>query len=295
MTDQEPEVVDAEPVTEDEVREAVKDTLDSTAITVSEPGDLHEGMVAMDAHDAAKLLERITRQAQEHNLGKRWVYEFPDGKGGLTRGLTIDAVEDITQQMNWTGRCAIGVLPDTLDVEVIDADEGHGDEKFWVATVAAIDERTGARQIGTAMEPQNMRLRNGKTRFDRFARTKALGKAQRNAMEHFIPEVVKLTLISMAAKNPSMVERIESDAEAKVRELPPPLDTPEAKKLIGELGAMYDEIRDLGGGRGKVLLTPGQYHAYLVQSQHDMELLGRMKDWLTQRRDEIREQVKADA
>lgn len=304
------EPVDAEVVPDDtlpreELREAVGDAVGAAAMTVTEPDDRHEGLVAMDAHDSARLLDRITRQAQEQNLGKRWVYDLP-GRKPAVRGLTIDAVQDITQQMNWTGRCAIGILPETLVVEVIEADEGEGDEKFWVATVAAVDEKTGARQIGTAMEPQRMKLRDSTAAakrkdgkqipednkiFDRYARAKAVGKAQRNAMEMFIPEVVKLTLIAMAAKNPALVERIETDVEAKIAELPPPLDTPEAKALIVELGQIYDEVRELGGGKGRLLLPPGQYNAYLVQSQHSMELLGRMKDWLEQRRSEIKTQV----
>ncbi len=73
--------------------------------------------------------------------------------------------------------------------------------------------------------------------------------------------------------------------------MPPPLDTPEAKAILAELEAIYAQIRELGGGQGKMLLPPGQYAAYLLQSQHDLTLLERMKDYLTARREEIAGQL----
>lgn len=305
----EEEVVDADVVGEEELpreelRDAVDEAVSAAAMTVAEPADRHEGLIAMDAHDSARLLERITRQAQEQNLGKRWVYQLP-GRDGA-KGLTVDAVEDITQQMNWTGKCAIGILPETLEVEVIEADEGEGDEKFWVATVAAEDARTGSRLLGTAMEPQRMKLKPSTAKakreegkpipeddkvFDRYSRAKAVGKAQRNALESFIPEVVKVTLIAMAAQNPGMVERIETAEEAKIKEMPPPLDTEEARAIKAEMATMYDGIRELGGGKGRVLLTPGRYNAALLHAQHDMAALQAMKLWLEQRREEISAQL----
>jgi hypothetical protein len=295
------EIVNGEPAPE--LREAISDAMSVEAYAVPEPGDEHAGMVAMDSHDAARFVERLVRQAQEANLGKRWVYSLP---GTSTRGLTVDAVQDIVQQMNWSGRCRIAVLPETLQVEQIEADEGDGPEPFWLATVAARDDLNGLTLIGTSMDPQKMKLRpdtaNKKRRelkpipednrvFDRFSRAKAINKAQRNALEAHIPEIVKVTLIAMAARRPDMVERIETEGEAKVAALPAPLDTDEARAAIAELGALYDEIRELGGGKGRILLPPGQYNAYLVQSQHSMELLARMKAWLQQRRDEIRAEV----
>jgi len=305
------EIVDAEVVASEaepapELREAVEDALSVETFT-AEAGDEQAGMIAMDAHDSARFVERLVRQAQEANLGKRWVYSLP---GTTTRGLTVDAVQDIVQQMNWSGRCQIRVLPETLAVEREEYDEGDGPEAFWTATIAAEDGRTGLTLIGTSMEPQKMKLKaataaakrkDGKIIpednkvFDRFSRAKAINKAQRNALEAHIPEIVKVTLIAMAAKRPELVERIETEGEAKIAELPPPLDTPEAKAAIAELGRLYDGIRELGGGKGRILLPPGQYNAYLVQSQHSMELLARMKGWLEQRRDEIKAEVEAQA
>jgi len=278
-----------------EAAEAVEVALGSAEMVVADASDAHEVMVAMDAHDSAALVERLTSQVQESALGKAWVYEITKG-GKVTRGLTVDAVQDITQQMAWTGKCAVGIAD--LTVETIEADEGHGPEPFWVATAMAVDSRTGVRQAGSSMEPQWMRLsdsvanryrkdgkmiRDDNKVFDRFSREKAINKAQRNAMEKFIPEIVKLTLIAMAAKNPSLVERIRTEQEAKIAELPPPLDTPEAKALIGELEGLYDQIKELGGGQGRIKFPPGQFASWMLQSQHDLGALERFKAHLEER------------
>lgn len=302
------EAVEEPPDTAGAVEDAVRDALSSQALTIADPADQHAGMVAMDAHDSARFVDRIVTQAQQANLGKRWVYQLP--REGKPSGLTGDAVEDITQQMNWSARTRIRTMPETLQVDVIEADEGDGPEPFWVATVAAIDELAGSTHIGTAMEPQKLKLKSSTADarrrdgqaipednriFDRYARAKAVNKAERNALEKHIPTVVKLTLIAMAKGRPELIEHIESDAEAKARELPPPLDTPEARALIEELAGIYDGIRELGGGRGRTLLTPGQYHVYLVQAQHSMELLRSMREWLLQRREQIKAQLEVPA
>jgi hypothetical protein len=125
---------------------------------------------------------------------------------------------------------------------------------------------------------------------DRCARWKAIQKATRNALSGFIPEEIEQTVIAMFLKDSSRVARIRSEAEAKVAELPPPLDDDEARALIAECEAVYDEIKGLGAGQGKVLLTPGTYNAWLLQSQHDHGALRRMLEYLTQRRDEIANQ-----
>lgn len=295
---QEPEeAVDAEvvpdPATEPApaLREPVADALQNADLVVRDPRNENEVYVAMDAHDAVRLVERLTEQAQELNLGKRWIYEFKSG-GKWQRGLTIDAVEDIVQQMNWTGKCAIGVVPETAVFELID---GEDDEKEWTVTIAAEDARTGSRMLGTSQEPQRMKLQNGSRKFDKFARGKALSKAQRNAMESFIPEKVKLTLIAMAAGNPQLVERIESAEEAKAREWPAPLDTPEAKAAIEELREIYAEIREFAGGQGAVKMPPGQFNSYLLQSQHDLAALAEMRDRLLRRKTKIEGELKGSS
>jgi hypothetical protein len=277
-----------------EAAQAVEDYLPTAAeLAVIDAGDRHEAMLRMDEHDVRMLLDR----AQSSAL-RKWVYQLPDG----AKGLTVHAVQDITQLANWSGKCRIGVLPETLTVEQITADAGNGDEPFWVATIFAQDEVTGARLPGSSMEPQRMRLRastadrkrkagqkipDNNTIFDVFSRTKAIQKATRNALAAFIPEEIEQTIIAMFAKDPSRVEKIQTEQEAKLAEMPPPLTDDRAVGLQERADALYDEIRELGGGRGKVEFPPGQYGAWKLQAVHSHDLLERLCDYLEKRRDEI--------
>jgi hypothetical protein len=280
---EEPEVVDGtveEP--SPELKEAVDEKL--PAVVVHDPDDQHELMVRMDERDVQLLLTEIQSAAL-----RRWIYELPGNKG---TGLTVHAVQDITQRMNWTGKAKIGLLLDergvpVLDVEIVEADEGKGPEPFYVATTYAKDEVTGMVLPGASMEPQLMRLKNGTTKFDRFARWKAIQKATRNALGAFIPEEIEQTVIAMFVKDSSRVERIRTEAEAKVAEMPPPLDDEQAKALIAEAERVYEEIKLLGGGQGKVKLTPGTFNAWMVQSQHSHERLAGFVAYLIERREQI--------
>jgi hypothetical protein len=259
-----------------ELAPAVDDLLPAV---VHDPSDDHDVMVTMDEADVQALLT----WAQTGAL-RKWVYALPGNKG---EGLSVHGVQDIVQRINWTGRAKIGVLPETLDVDSITADEGDGEERYWVATIFARDELTGMVLPGSSMEPQRMKKRNGDRVFDRFARWKAIQKATRNALGGFIPEEIEQAVIGMFVNDPSRVQRIRTEAEQKVAEMPPPLDDEEAKALIAETEQVYAEIKDLGGGRGKIKLTPGTYNAWLLQSQHDHAALRRMVEYLKERREQI--------
>lgn len=267
-------------------------------LAVIDASDRHEVMVRMDEHDVRMLLERVQSSAL-----RKWVYVLPDG----TKGLTVHAVQDIVQTMNWSGKCRIGVLRDSggrpvVEVEQITADAGNGDEPFWVATTYAIDEQTGMVLPGSSMEPQRMRLRastadrkrkagmkipEDNAIFDVFSRTKAIQKATRNALAAHIPEQVEQTVIAMFERDPSRVELIRTEAETRVAEMPPPLADERAVAQTAKARAIYDEIRELGGGRGKVDVTPGMFHAYLTAAAHDHDRLDDFIGWLEGRRAEV--------
>lgn len=264
-------------------------------LAVVDPQDGHEVMLRMDEHDVRMLLERVQSSAL-----RKWVYKLPYGGG---EGLTVHAVQDITQLMNWTGRCRIGVLPETLKVEQITADTGNGDEPFWVATVFARDELSGASMPGTAMEPQRMKLKASTAKakrdagqripednsiFDVFSRTKAINKAYRNALAAFIPEQVEQTIIAMYEKDPSRVEMIRTEAEQQMDELPPPLDDDEARALLARSREVQDEIAAIGP-QALVECPPGVVAAYRMRSQHSHDMLRDFITWLERRRDELRE------
>jgi hypothetical protein len=280
----ESEVVSGEVEPSPELAPAVDEKLPDVQLAVRDPSDQHEVMLRMDDHDVQMLLREVQGAAL-----RKWVYEL---KGNRGIGLTIHAVQDITQRMNWTGKARIGLLLDArgvpvVETEQVEADEGHGPEPFWQATAYAKDEVTGMVLPGASMEPQNMRLRGGGTKFDRFARWKAIQKATRNALGGFIPEEIEQTVIAMFAKDPSRVERIRTEAEQKMAEMPPPLDDDEARALIAEAEAIYDRISELGGGQGKIKLTSGTFGAYKLNAQHSHDRLRDMIAWLRQREEQI--------
>lgn len=275
--------------TVDEVRpEDVEPFLpESTDLVVHDPGDDGEIAWVMDRHDVEQVMQEI-----QHRALKVWVYDIP-GDGGRRRELSYKGVRDVVGLMNRTGRVKVGLMPETLKLERFREDIGNGGpEPFVRATVFARDEVTGQAMPGVATEPVYIKLTDAKAKkkrgegkeipadnrlFDPFAETKAANKATRNALRTFIPEEAAQTILAMFTGDSSRVQRIQTQAEAKVAELPPPLTDDKARAQVAEARLIYDRIRELGGGQGKVLLTPGMFHAYLANAEHSHE---RLEDFL---------------
>jgi hypothetical protein len=201
--------------------------------------------------------------------------------------------------MNWSGKARIGILPETAEFERITEDAGYGPEPFWQATIAARDDVTGQVWMGTSSEPVYMRLRQATADqkrkrgmripednrvFDPFSRSKALQKAQRNAVGSFIPEQIEQTIIAMFEKDPARVERIQTEAEQKLAEFPPPLDDDEAKALIARAEAVYGEIV---WPEARVEFPPGTFAAWKLQAQHSHDRLRDLVAYVEKRRDEL--------
>jgi hypothetical protein len=277
--------------------EQVQDYLpDTAALVVRDPHDSDEVFRVLDAHDEQMILQEAQRR-----LLKASLYDFPQG-GQRIVDLSYQGVNELVRLMNATGRCKIAVDPSSLTVETIVEDAGNGPEPFLVATVYARDAVTGYGQFGTSSEPQRLRLkkstadkrrRNGEripeddTIFDVFARAKAVNKAQRNALKVFIPEEIRQTLIAQYAGDVSRVQRVQTEQEQKMLELPPPLTDERALALSAKADEVYDRIRELGGGRGKVEFPPGQYAAWKLQAVHSHELLEKLVDYVEKREGEI--------
>jgi hypothetical protein len=278
-----------------EAAEAIEEFIPGPAeLAVVDPQDGHEVMLRMDEHDVRMLLERVQSSAL-----RKWVYVLPDG----SKGLTVHAVQDIVQTMNWMGRCRIGVLPETLTVERLMEDAGNGPEPFWSVTIFAQDEMTGARQSGASMEPMRMRLKPSTAEakrkrgmkipednaiFDVFSQTKAINKAERNAQAKFIPEQIEQTVIAMFEKDPTRVEMIKTEAQQAVEELPPPLDDEKARALLARSREVQDEIAAIGP-QALVECPPGLVGSYRLRSQHSHDMLRDFIAWLERRRDELQE------
>jgi hypothetical protein len=298
MTDKQDQA-DADATAEEIRPEDVEPFLpESQDLVLHDTGDDQEIAWVLDRHDVEQILLEVQQRAL-----KVWVYDIPGDRGTRRRELSYKGVRDIVHLMNRTGRVKIGVLPETLRIERFREDIGNGGpEPMCRAIIFARDEVTGQTMPGVATEPVYLKLTDATAKrkrsegkqipednriFDPFAETKATNKAVRNALRTFIPEELAQTVIAMFTGESERVARIQTEAEARVEELPPALTDERATEQQAKARALYDEIRELGGGRGKIDLTPAHFNAYLTAAQHSHERLDDFIGYLEQRKTEI--------
>jgi hypothetical protein len=271
------EVVDVSP----EEAEAFKPA--AGELVVRDVGDEHSVFVVFDRHDEQQIIEEFQRRAL-----KVMLYDFSQGGSRLV-DLSYQGVNEAVRLMNQTGKCKIAIDRDAFggrgfDEQVVTEDAGNGPEQFYVITVYAADAVTGYGQLGTSSEPKLMRLRDGSTKWDIFARTKALNKAQRNALKVMIPEALRQTLIATYRGDDVALRQIQAGAGAAlIAELPPPLTDERAQALKTRARKLYEEIREHAPGGIKVNLLSAQFHAYLTRAEHDHERLEEFIGYLEQR------------
>ena len=121
--------------------------------------------------------EQILAEAQGHIIEEMF-YKFPiDGK--TVTGISWVGTKEIARRY---GGIKMGV-PQVTDL---------GDQ--YACTVQATDVKNDVTLVGSSLQPKNMMLRNGEEKPDRFAYTKAVSKAQRNAIRALIPETFLLEM-----------------------------------------------------------------------------------------------------
>jgi hypothetical protein len=259
---EEPETVDAEAVEESKplARDLeLRDREDPSAI-----------FRTLDRHDEAQILDELVGRQL-----KVMLYSYvKDGK--RVTDLSYAGVKETVRTLNARGATRIKVVEDPAPVfeDVMD-----GEESFIQCTVYAVDTLNGGGGWGTAEEPRNMKLKNGKTKRDPFARQKALGKAQRNAEKTMIPEEFRQLLIALFLKDQQAVREIREGAatDSDLAQLPPPIDTPEMKVKEERARELYAEIQQHAPGGVKVGLTPGNFFRYTQRGLTDH---GRMDEFL---------------
>jgi hypothetical protein len=260
-----PEEVTGEMVTADQAEQFKPP---AHQLVVTDPSDEQQVFVVLDRHDEQMIIEEFQRRSLRVML-----FDFPKGGRRLV-DLSYAGVNEAIRLMNATAKCRIAIDKDVLHVEEVTEDAGHGPERFYVITAYASDAVTGYGQFGTSSEPVMMRLRNGRTQWDIFARSKALSKAQRNALKTCIPERLRQTLIAQYLGNDAAVRQIQAGAGAEqVAELPPPLDDEQARELKAKAREVYTLICDHAPGGIAVQLPPALFHQYLTRAEHSHERL----------------------
>ena len=115
----------------------------------------------VDQVDDQAIVELMTGQTIQD-----YVYSFKHG-GRLVEGLTLAGINEAANRRGG------------IQVEEVDYEEK---EHSWIATVKAVDTITGSSRFGAYEQPKM----NG-SRHDPYAFTKAIHKAQRNAIKQLLP------------------------------------------------------------------------------------------------------------
>jgi hypothetical protein len=235
---------------------------------VDVPGDVYR---AMDVADEAQILDAL-----QGNPSEVTVYKFQSG-AKLQTGLSYAGVAEAAREMNQQGFGEIRISPVVPPMfEEVQEPDDKGDLQTYIqATVYAEDRKTGGGNFGTALQPKFMafRDRSKAPAFDKFARAKALSKAQRNAMLPLIPVKFREVLIAQRLGDATRVKQIKMGVAAERESLlPPALVDDRALALVAEARGIYDEIKAAGIG-WRVDLPPGRFQVKLEGAQHSHETL----------------------
>ena len=121
--------------------------------------------------------DQILAEAQGHIIEEMF-YKFPlDGK--TVTGISWVGTKEIARKY---GGIKMGI-PQVTDL---------GDQ--YACSIQATDIKNDVTLIGSSMQPKNMTLKSGEEKPDRFAYTKVVSKAQRNAIRALIPETFLLEM-----------------------------------------------------------------------------------------------------
>lgn len=121
--------------------------------------------------------------------------------------------------ISWVGTKEIARQYGGINIDYVDLKETPSS---YMAIVKATDTKRGTSLLGTAMQPKTMNTRNGEVD-DKFASTKAISKAQRNAIRAIIPERF---LIEMYEQFKKGTEPTKPEPRKKVEAEAKPVDKP---------------------------------------------------------------------
>lgn len=269
-----------------------------TDLVVRDATDRQEVVSVVDRHDEALIVEELQRRSL-----KVMLYSFPMDGSDVT-DLSYLGVNEAVRVMNDSGKWQVTIDPDRLACESVTEDLGDGPEPCWQATVYAVNQMTGYGQFGTYTQPKRIKLKDAasvkrqqnkgrhvdddKRMADKFARQKAVNKAQRNALRVHIPETMRQTVIAQYQGDPERIRRIEVGAGAEqLAKLPPPLTDERSDQQREQARAVFDEIRDVN----PLWIAPAVFHAYLARAEHDHD---RLDEFIAYLRDKL-DGAKADA
>lgn len=229
------------------------------AVDALDPRDVFR---AMDRNDEVEILDELAGRAIAS-----MVYSFEQGKGKFVTDLSYNGVNETIRLMNERGGTRIGIHDVPPIVEPLEV-EG----KRYVRVMAyAKDERTNAGRWGMDLEPEMMKAGQGE-KWDKFAGTKALSKAQRNALRAFIPEEFRQQVIGLAVADGNVTKLKPLGAGTlpggtPLEQMVEPVSGPDADRLRGEIKEAYEELKAGFGLRP----LPGQRYGLLFEAAQRQE------------------------
>jgi hypothetical protein len=228
---------------------------------------------AMDRNDEVLILEELMGRAI-----KTMLYSFSQS-GTLMTDFTVGGVNETIRLMNERGGTQVGISSQQPIVDEFT----ENNEKYYRVMVFARDGRhPESGRWGTAVEPAMMEKKDGKKKWDKFALTKALNKAQRNALRAFIPEDFRQTIIAMYLDKGS-VRELKPLGGGAVAELPPALDDERAQALKAEIHDAYKALNALN----RLRMPPARFNGFLTRAETEShERLEAFRDQIKQLVDE---------
>lgn len=218
----------------------------------------------MDAYDEAQILDEL-----EGRPSDKMVYSFNAG-GKKVTGLSYSGVAESVRTLNARGltqiRAAKDVPPRYEDVQ---EENEHGDVVTYVeCEVYVEDAKAGSGWWGLARQPkfQVFKDKDRKPELDKFAKTKALSKAQRNGGLNLVPLAFREILIALALEQPQRVQLLRAGVPStQETQLGAPLGDERAEALAGEIREAYARVKGLPGGVRA--MPPGRFNAKLSRAR----------------------------
>jgi len=171
--------------------------MQSAETTETSPAKLdHQDFLILDEADEKQIAEI------DQKMKEALVYELKGQKE-----LSYIGLKHLTLLMSQKGQ-ALQVQDDEVHKE------GVGEAVIWYAKMKVKNIKTGHETVGFSQQPAFMEMKEGGSKPDAFARTKALSKAERNAWRKQIPELQIKTFIDVILKkNPKGMQKINNSID----------------------------------------------------------------------------------
>ena len=218
---------------------------------------------------AYTVLDQLDEEMMETELGdyaaREYIYSF-----------VIDGRE--VTGLSWTGAKALArwMASKGHPMDAVEKDITQ-DEENWYADIKMVDKETGLALWGSSRQPKLKKLRDGSEKLDRFARTIAMNKAQRNAIRAHVPDKMIAQFIKNAIDE-GRVRRVPPDeietrkrARATARPKGRLLSEGDVKGALGKANISLDFLDfELASDDKLVVRTKGKVADKLVKAVDDV-------------------------